>query len=211
MGKLYLLGAGSLAREIYSYLKESDFVYQGYNLIGFLTDFSDVLDSYNVSHPILDKIYSTKVTSNDAVIIAVADCAFKQQLFNFYNNDVGCKIITYIHPSAYVGSNVEIGAGCVICPHATITTDIKIGNGVTINMHSSIGHDARLDDFCTLSCHCDVTGYVHLKQGVFMGSHALVIPKTEIGEGAVLGAGAVVITKVKPGATMFGNPARQIK
>lgn len=210
MNSLYLVGAGGFAREIFSYIKNENLIYAGYKFGGFLSDYKDDLQGFNIDYNIVDVIMSVKLHSSDAVIIAVADCDLKEKLFEHYTN-VGVKILTYIHSTAYIGNNVIIGDGTVICPYATLTSDIRIGVAVTINVHSSIGHDAILGDYCTLSGHCDVTGHVYLESKVFMGSHALVIPKIKVGEGAVIGAGSVVISKVKPGATMFGNPAKKIK
>lgn len=210
MGKLYLIGAGGLAREIYSYLKEEEFIYQGYQLVGFLSDNIADLDSYSVTHKIVDNILSTQVTAEDAVLIAVADCQFKQVLYQFYNK-IGCKLVTYIHPSAFIGNNVTIGEGSIICPYAILTTDIEIGKAVTINAHSSVGHDAAIGDYSTLSGHCDITGFVKIGESVFFGSHALVIPKIQVESESIIGAGSVVISKVKAGSTVFGNPAKKIK
>lgn len=210
MSKLYLVGAGGFAREIYSYLKQDDFIYQNYQLAGFLSDHSEDLDPFDITHHIVDKIFSSRIHSQDAVIIAVADCNFKKTLYQFYKK-VGCKILSYIHPSAFVGNNVTIEEGCVICPYTVLTTDIKIGKAVTINAHSSVGHDANIGDYSTLSGHCDITGFVSIEHSVFLGSHALIIPKTKIESGSIIGAGSVVISKVKAGSTMFGNPAKKIK
>lgn len=210
MKKLYLAGAGGFAREIHSYLLKKDLVVDGYTFSGFLSDFSASLDGFNIGFSIYDEIMSYNLTTSDAVIIAVADCNLKEEIFKHYKK-LGIKVLSYIHETAFIGRNVKIGEGAVICANATLTCDIEIGVAVTINVHSSIGHDAKLGDFCTLSGHCDVTGRVFLDHKVFMGSHALIIPNVNIGKGAIIGAGSVVISKVKPGNTMFGNPAKKIK
>lgn len=210
MNSLYLVGGGGFAREIFSYLQNEKLIIDGYKFSGFLSDYTDDLQGFNIDYNVVDVIMSVKLHSSDAVIIAVADCDLKEKLFEHYTN-IGVKVLTYIHSTAFIGNNVIIGDGTVICPYAILTSDIRIGRAVTINAHSSIGHDATLGDYCTLSGHCDVTGHVCLDNKVFMGSHALVIPKIKVGEGAVIGAGSVVISKVKSGTTMFGNPAKKIK
>lgn len=210
MNKLYIVGAGGFAREIYSYLKQENFIHQNHQVVGFLSDRHDDLDLFTTEHKVVDNIRSTIVTLQDAIIIAIADCDFKKELYQYYKN-IGCKILTYAHPSAFIGNNVTIGEGSVICPYTILTTDITIGKAVTINAHSSIGHDAQIGDFSTLSGHCDITGFVHIEQSVFLGSHALIIPKTKVESNAIIGAGSVIITKVKAGSTMFGNPAKKIK
>lgn len=206
---LYILGAGSFAREIYSYLAKNDFIYNGYKLVGFLNDNIDALDTFNFSHKIEGRFMSSTLKSTDVLIVAVANPEIKEQLFNFYDKNNGA-IISYIHPSAVIGDDVEIGAGSVFAPYSLVTTNVKLGRGCTINAFSSIGHDAVLGDFCTLSGHCDVTGHVKLGNKVFMGSHASIIPGIQVGSGSVIGAGSLVLRKVQENSTVFGNPAKKI-
>ncbi|PSU50905.1 transferase [Photobacterium frigidiphilum] len=210
MNKLYFLGAGGFARELYSYIKEYDFEYRNYQFAGFLSDYSDDLDDFDMIHGVVDNIRSDKVLEGDAILIAVANCKLKDELYHYYKNK-NCEILSFIHPMAYVGNNVTIGDGSVICPYATLTADIEVGKGVLINAHSSIGHDAVIGNFSTLSGHCDITGGVSVGERVMFGSHALVIPNKVVESDSIVGAGSVVVKKVKSGTTVFGNPAKKIK
>lgn len=209
---LYIIGAGSLAREIYSYLVESNYKYDGAELVGFLADKNNdrnSLDDFSFPHKIVGDLKCNSLKSNDFLIVAVANPAIKEQIFDFYDNNNGT-IISYIHSTAIIGHDVSVGAGTVFGPYSMATTNVTLGRGCTINAFSSIGHDAILGDFCTLSGHCDVTGNVKLGDKVFMGSHASIIPNVQVGSGAVIGAGSLVIRKVKENTTMFGNPAKKI-
>lgn len=208
--RLYIVGAGGFAREIYSYLNETDFEYNGYELAGFLSDYDDDLVGFNFKHGIKGSIKTTQLNPTDVLIMGIADCVFKEEVFNFYRSQ-GMKFISYIHLSAFVGIGVEIGEGSVLCPYSTLTTNIKIGECTTINAHSSIGHDASIGSFCTLSGHCDITGGVNVGDRVMFGSHALVIPGKVVESDSIVGSGSVVIKKVKSGTTVFGNPASKIK
>lgn len=209
-GNLYILGAGGFAREIYSYLSESDFSYNGLSLAGFLDDDKNALEGFSCKHKIIGGIKSLSLSDNDSLILGVANPSVKELVFNFYNEYPG-SIITYIHPSAIVGNNVTVGVGSVFAPYSVATTDVRIGRGCTINVFSTLGHDAELGDFCTLSGHCDVTGNAKLGSKVFMGSHSSVIPSTVVENNAVIGAGSLVLRKVKENTTVFGNPAKKIK
>ncbi len=210
MGKLYFIGAGGFAREVYSYIREGNCSVDGYELEGFLSDYKSDLNGYDIEYQIVDDMFSNRLSKSDAILIAVSDCNLKEKIYDYYSS-LNVEILTYIHPSAIVGKDVSVGKGTVVCPSVILTCDIQVGVCATINAHTSIGHDAKLGDFCTLSGHCDVTGFVNLGSKVFMGSHAAIIPHVKIGDGAVIGAGSVIISKVKPGVTMFGNPAKKIK
>lgn len=206
--RIYILGAGGFGREVYQYLLDSGTTID--EIVGFLDDNSSALSDYNCKHQVIGDLFNFKLPKGALLIMAVANPSLKKQLYDFYKPK-HYNFKTLIHPSAVIGGNVSVGEGSIICPHVTVTTDISIGKLCTVNAHSSIGHDAKLGDFCTLSGHCDVTGFANLDDEVFMGSHALVIPNVKVGRGAVIGAGSVVISKVRPGITVFGNPAKKIK
>ena len=52
---------------------------------------------------------------------------------------------------------------------------------------------------------------VHIGCNVWIGAGALVLPGVCIGDNAIVGAGSVVTRDVPAGATVAGNPARQLK
>lgn len=210
--RLYILGAGNFAREIYSYLAEENHKYNGAQLVGFLADKDNdknSLDNFDFPHKIVGDLKSFNLNKADLLIIAITNPEVKEQVFDFYNKNNGT-IITYIHPTAIIGHDVSVGVGTVFAPYSIVTTNVVLGRGCTINVFSSIGHDAVLGDFCTLSGHCDITGNVKLGDKVFMGSHAAVIPNVQVGSGVVIGAGSLVIRKIKDNTTVFGNPAKKI-
>jgi len=209
---LFIIGAGGFAREIYSYLSNSGFVYNGSKLVGFLADKDNdknSLNNFSYQHEIVGDLKCSSLNYDDLLIVAVSDPELKEQISCFYEKNNG-SIISYIHPTAIIGHGADIGLGAVLAPYSVVATNVTLGRICTINAFSSIGHDAILGDFCTLSGHCDITGNVKIESKVFMGSHVSVIPNVEVGLGAVIGAGSVVIRKVKENTTVFGNPAKKI-
>ena len=205
-GNLYILGAGGLAREIYSYIQDSNNIYNDYIFSGFLDDNLNALVGYDIPYKVVDGLFTSNLKDNDVLIIGIASPNIKEKLFEYYTN-----IITYYHPTSNIGFNSKIGLGSVIGPYSVITSDVTIGNCCTINALSTIGHDASLGDYCTLSGHCDVTGFVSLGNKVFMGSSAVIIPSRIIGDDVIIGTGSIVISNLKPGVTVFGNPAKKIR
>jgi serine O-acetyltransferase len=105
-----------------------------------------------------------------------------------------------IHPGARIGKRLFIdhGMGVVVGETAEIGDDCTLYHGVTLGgtrpsreqggqkRHPTIGND------------------------VIVGSGAQVLGPIRVGDGARIGAAAVVVKEVPDGATMVGNPARQV-
>ncbi len=100
-----------------------------------------------------------------------------------------------IHPEAKIGRNLFIdhGMGVVIGQTAEIGDDCTIYHGVTLGgkgdgekRHPTVGNR------------------------VMIGAHAQLIGPVVIGDDVKIGAGAVVVKDVRAGATVVGNPAREI-
>jgi serine O-acetyltransferase len=105
-----------------------------------------------------------------------------------------------IHPGARIGRRLFIdhGMGLVIGETAEIGDDCTLYNGVTLG-----GTRPTRDQ-------SGVKRHPTLGDGVIVGSGARVLGPLRIGNGARIGAGAVVLRSVPDGATMVGNPARQV-
>jgi serine O-acetyltransferase len=105
-----------------------------------------------------------------------------------------------IHPGAKIGR-------CLFIDH---------GMGVVIGETAEIGDNCTLYDGVTLGGTRptkDQTGrkrHPTIGNNVIVGAGAKVLGPLKIGEGARIGAAAVVLKEVPPGATMVGNPARQV-
>jgi serine O-acetyltransferase len=102
-----------------------------------------------------------------------------------------------IHPGARIGKRVFIdhGMGVVIGETAEVGDDVTLYQGVTLG-GTSLTRGAKR--------------HPSLGNGVIVGSGAQVLGPFRVGDGARIGADAVVLKEVPDGATMVGNPARQV-
>src|SRR5439155_13658750 len=102
-----------------------------------------------------------------------------------------------IHPGARIGNRVFIdhGMGVVIGETAEVGDDVTLYQGVTLGGTSLARGQKR---------------HPTIGNGVIVGSGAQVLGPFRVGDGARIGAAAVVLTEVPEGATMVGNPARQV-
>ena len=109
-----------------------------------------------------------------------------------------------IGQGCFIGRNVVMGDGCRIQNGAqlfegvTLEDDVFIGPGVvfTNDRYPKAGVDGLLEGTLVRRC-ASIGGNATIRCGI------------EIGPDAMIGAGAVVTKDVPPGATVFGNPARE--
>jgi sugar O-acyltransferase (sialic acid O-acetyltransferase NeuD family) len=207
MPQLYIVGAGGFGRELYGWIRDLPAWGRDWEFAGFLDDNLSALDGCDYDVKVVASLKDFIPTPGQKFACGIGNVALKQKVCGSLL-ERGAEFTTLVHPTAIIGANVALGSGTVVCPRVTLTCDIQIGAMVMINLHSTVGHDAGIGPWSTLSAHCDLTGGVRVGAGVFLGSGARILPGKSVGDGAVVGAGSVVIRDVKPGDSVFGNPAR---
>ena len=131
---------------------------------------------------------------------------------NLYGCEIGdeTKIGTFveIQKQARIGRRCKISSHTFICEAVTIEDEVFVGHGVTfINDKIPRATTAQGE----LQTDADWTAVPTLvKRGASIGSGATILCGVTVGERAIVGAGAVVTRDVADGATVVGNPARQI-
>jgi GDP-perosamine N-acetyltransferase len=112
-----------------------------------------------------------------------------------------------IYPDVFIGNNVDIDEGVILCPRVIITCDTRIGKFFHANLFSYVGHDCVIGDFVTFSPSVCCNGNVRIGNRVFIGANASIRPGVTIHDDAIIGMGAVVVKDVKKNQTVKGNPA----
>ncbi len=205
-----IVGAGGFGREVYSWTLGQLHATDPNHPVGFLDDDATALDGF----PELKKGWVGRVSDyepqpGDRLLMAIGDPSAKLAVAEQLTAR-GAKFASYIHPTAVLASDVQVGTGVMICPSVVICCNVRLGDFVLMNVGALAGHDSTIGDGGTLSPHADVAGQVVLERGVFLGCHAVILPKIHVGEFSRIGAGSVVISQVKPRATMMGVPAQRI-
>jgi acetyltransferase EpsM len=116
-----------------------------------------------------------------------------------------------LHPSSNIAASAAFGFGSVVMPGVIINADVVIGRGVIINSAAVIEHDVQLSDGAHVSPGAVLAGGSFVGEAAWVGANATVLPGVRIESDAVVGAGAVVLRDVPAGATVVGNPAREIR
>lgn len=208
--RLLIVGAGSLARELASWVKPGAGELADYALAGFLSDDPQSLAAYPQYQPgIIGTVAGYAPVAGDLLVMGISQPADKLRIAAALEAR-GARFLTFVHASVQMADWVKLGRGVVLCPNAVVSCHAEIGDFATINLGCTIGHDVKLGRGATLSAHVDLTGFVTVGEGAFFGSHASVLPRATVGEYSRVGAGSVVLRSVKAGSTVMGVPAKQI-
>lgn len=204
--KVIIIGAGGHARVIADIIKKSND-----EIVGFLDDNAKIqgktiFDGKIVLGDTSEK--SVKKYSDCYFIIGIGSNRIRRIISEKYPN---IKWYTAIHPSAIIGSNVEIGEGSVVMAGTIINTGTVIGKHCIINTSSSIDHDNVLEDYVHVSPGSHLAGAVKIMKGTWICAGVTVINNITIGNNNVIGAGATVIRNIEEeNSTFIGIPVKKL-
>lgn len=133
-----------------------------------------------------------------------------------FTNLYGCRIgdrtqigtFVEIQRGAEIGSDCKIQSHTFICDGVTIGDEAFVGHGVVFvndKRPRATNPEGRLQgesDWIKLS--------TVVEERASIGSGATILGGLTIGADSTVGAGAVVTRDVPPGATVVGNPAREL-
>jgi sugar O-acyltransferase (sialic acid O-acetyltransferase NeuD family) len=207
MKQLIIIGARGFGREIFEAAKES----LGYNsdfvIKGFLDDKIDALDGLWGYPPIIGSVENYEILSDDVFICALGDVKYKQKYVDLILAKGG-SFINLIHRDAHISQNVTMGIGCIVLQYARISCDAHVGDFVTFQPFVAVGHDACIGNMCHLNTYSFLGGYSQIGNHVTMHTGSILNPHKKVGDCSTVGAGAFIIRNVKPGCTVYGNPAK---
>lgn len=126
---------------------------------------------------------------------------------------------------AVVLKGAKIGRGCNICAQTFIENDVVIGDNVTVKCGVQLWDGLHVGNNVCIGPNVTFTNDANPKSGnkryrclrtiieddVSIGANATILPGLRLGKGCIIGAGAVVTKDVKPGMTVVGNPAKEMR
>ncbi len=209
MNDLIIVGASGLGREIADWIEDINEVTPTWNLLGYLDDNLDALNGYPSDYKVIGKISEWEPKPNQWFVCGLAFPDVKRHCVELLKSK-GAHFATIIHPTAIISKFSEIGEGTVITQRSGLNTNTKVGKFVTL-LESRMGHDSSIGDFSTLSGDCNINGHVSIGEDVYVSCGVSIAPSKKIGDGVKIGIGSIVISNVKPGVTVFGNPAKKME
>ena len=198
--RLIIIGARAMGREAYIYARDV-----GYEVKGFLDSNPAALNDYKGYPSILRSVEDYQPETEDRFVVALGDPKWKLYYVSIIEKKNG-QFLSIIHPLSYIGKNIIIGEGSIICPQTTITADTVLGKHVIVNVGSTINHDNNIGDGTTICPGCHLAGHVQTGRGVFLGIGSVLIPNVKLGDNVFVAAGATV-TKTFESGRLMGVPA----
>lgn len=207
---VYILGAGGLGREIVSWNSISN---KPVTFLGFIDDCAEEINYEIETATSKYKVFSVKQAVSrlrgKPFIPAIANPELKKSLVEKLTS-AGMKLSSYIDTSSKISPDVSLSTGIIICPDVTVSTNVSINTCVLLNVGTRVGHDCKIGSFSSLLGGNLINGEVSIGDLCLLGAGAIIHPRVIIGNSATAGLGSVVIRNVKPGTTVFGNPAQQL-
>ena len=206
---LVLLGGRDLAIEVICYLNDIAATHPN-KVLGIvdpgnprIADAERIL-GYSISH--WDNFESVDVT--DVKFVAtVADAARREKIRREVAAADG-QLFSVIHPTAYVATTANIGAGTIIGPFAFVGPMATLGANCVLNTYASVGHDAEAGPSSNLSPYAALNGTSKCGRACFLGSQAVVSPSIILGSNSKLSAGSILTRNTEDNSLAVGNPAK---
>lgn len=195
---LAIIGSGGFALEVFNYAKDLKYP------VACFVDKETKESIFNI--PVLKE--EEIDWSEYFVTIAVGNPVIRQKIVEQLPKNVDH--LSIIHPSAYIGKEVKVGKGAIICPKVILTTKIVLGDFAHLNLLSTIGHECSVGHYLTTAPGAKISGNCQIGHNVYFGTNSCVIEKKNIISGAIIGAGAVVVKDIVEVGTYVGIPAKKL-
>jgi sugar O-acyltransferase (sialic acid O-acetyltransferase NeuD family) len=190
--KKVLIGNGGHAREVMAQM--------GIKLLRFVDD--QYVDEDTLP---LSQFDPTKHT----VMVAIANSKDRYDMVQKLPKET--QFFTFIHPTALIMDNVEIGEGSFIGAYSILTTNIKIGKHAILNRGNHIGHDCRIGDYFSAMPGAIVSGNVTIYSLVYMGTNSSIREKLSIHSLTKIGMNSAVVKHIERSGVYVGIPTKKIE
>ena len=150
-----------------------------------------------MGYPILGKNADATCYIEEAdFFVAIGESELREKLMKELASQ-GATFATLIHPSAVIGSRVEIGEGTVVMAGAILQAETVVGKGCILNTACSVDHGCKIGDYVHVSVGTHLCGIIHVGEHTWVGAGATLINGIHVCPNCMIGAGAVVVKNIK--------------
>jgi len=207
--KIVVIGAGSFACNVISYLKEgktweivglvdSDTALWGKKVAGY-----KVLGGDDVLPGLLKKGVRHAILGLGTT--ASFDMSVRRKVFEAVKG-MGFKMASVISPKSIVAKTTVLGEGVIIPPQVVVDPEATIGDNVSLSPFVYIPHHVKLGNHIFVSSFANFVGGVSVGDESFIGMTTSIVK--DVGKGCVIHPHTVVLEKVEDNMIAFGNPMK---
>jgi len=182
-----------------------------YTLEGYLNDLEEIGTKLH-GYPVLGKTTEIKRFAQEGAFfvwaIHMIGQGERRRKLYYDLNIPEERLISIVHPKAFVAFNVEIGPGVFIMANSYVGPGTKIGKGTLIMANCIVGHNDVIGELCHLSAGCTVSSYVKIGNASDIALGAIVLKKRTIGDYSVLGANSLLTKDIGDREIFVGSPAK---
>ena len=187
-----IFGNGSMARVLYSYMKDS------FDIAGFCVDSCCLKDAENTycDLPLVsfEDVQEKFPPSEFNMILSIGfiemnglrECKYLEAKAKGY------KFVSYIDPSVKIHNGVEIGENSIVLDFVSIHPDSKIGHSTFISSNVNIGHDCIVGDLNWINSGVSIAGGVNVGKKCFFGVNSCVSHGVRMGEQTFTSANTLI-------------------
>jgi UDP-3-O-[3-hydroxymyristoyl] glucosamine N-acyltransferase len=128
--------------------------------------------------------------------------------FGYARDEDGTLVKMPHQGNVVIEENVEIGSNT--CIDRAVRGSTVIGSGTKIDNLVHIAHGVKIGKNCLIVAGAVIGGSCEIGDNCYIGIGAMIKNKIKIGKNAVIGMGAVVLRDVPEGATIIGNPGKEL-
>jgi len=135
-------------------------------------------------------------------------CVIGEAGFGFERDRDGTPIRMLHFGGVVIGDRVEVGSVTTVCRGTLGPTIVE--DDAKIDDHVHVAHNVIIRKKALVIACAELSGGVEVGEAAWVGPNASVLEKVKIGARALVGLAAVVLRDVPEGATVVGNPAREL-
>jgi len=182
-----------------------------YRFVAFVDDAAEKQGTEPHGHPVLPR--TALAEQPEAFVLAVpgSPTSFRSRKQVVESLQViPQRFARVIHPTARISPLAVIGQNVLIMAGVVITSNAIVGSHVCVLPNTVIHHDAVVGDWSLVGSNVTIAGGTTIGRNCYIGSGSSIMNGVHVDNGALVGLGSNVIRGVAAGATVAGNPARQI-
>jgi UDP-3-O-[3-hydroxymyristoyl] glucosamine N-acyltransferase len=188
MNKIYILGNGGYAQEIFEQMFLQHNRPRPFGGFLILKDDKPILIS---DTGVEDFTYP----KSSAFLLGTGDKKWRSKFIAHFTKYYELSIDHFpncVSDKAHISAMAHMGIGNIFCAFSIVNGNANIGNFNNLNIYSAISHDCIIGNNNVLAPYAGIMGYVKAGDTNFIGAKAVIAPKVVIGSDNTISAGEVV-------------------